>query len=208
MKRDFEIEIEEGIKDLANLKLPDPNLLDYYNRASRREIFWNSGVDDTLADISMMIIDWNREDKGKPIEDRQPIKIYISSDGGAVDPTLNFIDIVTLSKTPVYTIAMSRAYSSGGLMLLAGHKRFIFSNTTFLLHDGSMGAIGDTSKVMDRMELTQKQEKKIKEFVLDKTTLTSKMYDKNYRKDWFLASDEIIKFGFADKIITDLDEIL
>lgn len=208
MKRDFEIEIEEGIKDLANLKLPDPNLLDYYNRASRREIFWNSGVDDTLADISMMIIDWNREDKGKPIEDRQPIKIYISSDGGAVDPTLNFIDIVTLSKTPVYTIAMSRAYSSGGLMLLAGHKRFIFSNTTFLLHDGSMGAIGDTSKVMDRMELTQKQEKKIKEFVLDKTTLTSKMYDKNYRKDWFLASDEIIKFGFADKIITDLDEII
>ena len=208
MKRDFEIEIEEGIKDLANLKLPDPNLLDYYNRASRREIFWNSGVDDTLADISMMIIDWNREDKGKSIEGRQPIKIYISSDGGAVDPTLNFIDIVTLSKTPVYTIAMSRAYSSGGLMLLAGHKRFIFSNTTFLLHDGSMGAIGDTSKVMDRMELTQKQEKKIKEFVLDKTTLTSKMYDKNYRKDWFLASDEIIKFGFADKIITDLDEIL
>lgn len=208
MKRDFEIMIEEGIKDLANLKLPDPNLMDYYNRASRREIFWNSGVDDTLADISMMILDWNREDKDKPIEDRRPIKIYISSDGGAVDPTLNFVDIVTLSKTPVYTIAMSRAYSSGGLMLLAGHKRFIFSSTTFLLHDGSMGAIGDTSKVMDRMELTQKQEKRIKEFVLSKTTLSSKMYDKNYRKDWFLDSDEIIKYGFADEIITDLDEIL
>jgi ATP-dependent Clp protease protease subunit len=208
MKRDFDIIIEDEIKELANLKLPDPNLLDYYNRASRREIFWNSAVDDTLADITMMILDWNREDKGKSAEERQPIKIYISSDGGAVDPTLNFIDIVTLSKTPVYTIAMSRAYSSGGLMLLSGHKRFIFPNTTFLLHDGSMGAIGDTSKVMDRMELTQKQEKKIKEFVLDKTTLTSKMYDKNYRKDWFLASDEIIKFGFADKIITDLDEIL
>ena len=208
MKKDYEIIIEDGVQELANLKLPDPNLLDYYNRASRRQIFWNSGVDDSLADISMMIIDWNREDKGKPVEDRKPIKIYISSDGGMVDPTLNFIDIVILSKTPVYTIAMSRAYSSGGLMLLAGHKRFIFSNTTFLLHDGSMGAVGDTSKVMDRMELTQKQEKKIKEFVLDKTTLSSKVYDKNYRKDWFLASDEIIKYGFADKIITDLDEIL
>lgn len=34
-----------------------------------------------------------------------------------------------------------------------------------------------------------------------------KEYDKNYRKDWWMMSDEIIKYGIADKIITDLADI-
>ena len=91
---------------------------------------------------------------------------------------------------------------------MAGHKRYIFKDTTFLLHDGSTGAFGSVSKVVDSLEFTQKTEKRMKEFILSNTDIDEDLYDKNYRRDWFMFSDEIIKYGVADKIITDLNEIL
>lgn len=208
MYKNLDIFFGEELKELTKMNLPDPEILDFYNRMSVRQIYWNEEIYDNLINISMNIIDWNKEDKGKPIEERTPITIFINSDGGDLVATLNLIDIIRLSKTPIYTIGLGKTYSSGGLLLISGHKRFIFENTTFLLHDGSMGAGGDTGKVIDRLEFTQKQEKKVKEYVLKQTKIDSKLYDKNYRKDWFLLAEEVIKYGIADKIVTDLDEII
>ena len=117
---------------------------------------------------------------------------------------MNFIDVIKLSKTPIHTIGMGKCYSSGGLLLMAGHWRYIMPNTTLLLHDGSTGAMGDTGKVMDSFEFTKKLEEKTKQYVLDNTKISNELYDKNYRKDWFMFSDEIMKYGMADEIITDL----
>lgn len=205
---DLEILIDDNIKALSKTDLPDYYLLSFYKRLANREIFWNDDIDTDLVDFSWQILEWNREDKNTPIEDRKPIIIYINSDGGCLNSVMNFIDVIKLSKTPVITIAMGKAYSAGGLLLMAGHKRYIFKDTTFLLHDGSTGAFGSVSKVVDSLEFTQKTEKRMKEFILANTKINEDLYDKNYRRDWFMFSDEIIKYGVADKIITDLNEIL
>ena len=209
MNKNWEIFLEPAVKELAKLNLPDPDLLDYYERVQNREILWNSDVDDTLIDCSLMVIKWNKQDQGKPVEDRTPIKVMIHSDGGDLVPVLNFINVLQLSKTPIWTIGMGKTYSSGGLMLIAGTKghRYIFQDTTALIHSGSTGAMGNTDKVMDNFQFTQRQEKRVKEFVVANTSITEKLYTKNYRKDWWLMSDEIISLGVADKIITDLDEV-
>ena len=205
---DLEVLIDDDIKTLSKTDLPDYYLLSFYKRLANREIFWNCDVDTDLVDFSWQILEWNREDKDILIENRKPIIIYINSDGGCLNSTMNFIDMIKLSKTPVITIAMGKAYSAGGLLLMAGHKRYIFKDTTFLLHDGSTGAFGSVSKVVDSLEFTQKTEKRMKEFILSNTDIDEDLYDKNYRRDWFMFSDEIIKYGVADKIITDLSEIL
>ena len=83
----------------------------------------------------------------------------------------------------------------------------MFQDTTALIHSGSTGAVGNTDKVLDNFEFTQRQEKRVKDFIVANTNITEKLYTKNYRKDWWLMSDEIISLGLADKIITDLDEI-
>jgi len=210
MVKDFDVDTlyDDDIKSLAQLNLPDPSTLDYYNRLAHREIFWNAEIDESLIEISMLILKWNREDKNVEIENRIPIKIYINSDGGCVNSVFNFINIIQLSKTPVYTIGMGKCYSSGGLLLMAGHKRLIFEDTACLVHDGSTGAFGTTGKVIDSLEFTQKIEDRIKKYILKNTKITSKLYDKNYRRDWWLSAEEIVEMGIADKIITDLDEIL
>ena len=34
-----------------------------------------------------------------------------------------------------------------------------------------------------------------------------KEYDKNYRRNWWLMSNEIIKLGIADKIVTKIEDL-
>lgn len=208
--KDFDIDIFYGeeVKGLTKGVLPEPDLLDYYNNLSKRIIFWNTEIDESLVDMSMKIIQWNQEDKGKAQEDRTPIKIFINSDGGCVNSVFNFINLIKLSKTKVITIGMGKCYSSGGLLLMAGHERLIFEDTTCLIHDGSTGAFGAVGKVIDNLEFTQKLEQRVKDYILKHTTIPKNLYDKNYRRDWWMFSPEMIQFNVADRVITDIDEII
>jgi ATP-dependent Clp protease protease subunit len=207
-KIDWDVLLGEETKEVSKMNLPDPDLLDFYRRTYNREIYINTDIDEMLIDFSLKIIEWNREDKGiEDISKRKIIKVFINSDGGCVNSVMNFINVIKLSKTPVWTIAMGKAFSSGGLLLMAGHKRFIFENTEVLVHDGSTGAYGDTGKVLDSLERTKGLEERVKKYILTNTKITEKLYDKNYRRDWWLFSDKIIELSIADSIVTDLSEI-
>ena len=198
----------KDVEDLMDTVLPQPELLEFYRRLREREIVWNELICDELIDVPLYIIRWNKEDSGIPIPERKPIKIFINSDGGDVNVTLFAANIISLSKTPVITIGMGRAYSSGGLLLMAGHQRYIFEATSVLIHDGSTGIIGDTAKVIDNLEFTRKAEGVVREFILKHTSIPESLLESNYRRDWFMFSDDVIKYGIADKIVTDLNEIL
>ena len=88
MNKTFEIEVIEecGLEDIADVKLPDPTLLDYYTRRKNRCILWNDEIEDGFVEIYQDILRWNKEDidNGVKPEDAKPIKIYINSDGGSV----------------------------------------------------------------------------------------------------------------------------
>lgn len=190
--------------------LPSPTLVEYYRWLGNRTIVWNDVITDDMMDVPMYILRWNKEDNDNnvAVEDRKPIKIFINSDGGDTNITLFTAEVISLSKTPVITVGMGRAYSSGGLLLMAGQKRLIFDTTSVLIHDGSTGAIGDTGKVLDNLEFTKRMEEKVTQFILAHTNIPEKLMRENYRRDWFLFADEAIKYGIADKIITDICEIL
>ena len=206
----FELDIMSDIGDYANIKLPDPTLLDYYKRLNNREILINQGIDDGIVEWTQEIIDWNKEDKDiKDYSKRKPIKIFINSNGGSLNAIMELITICNLSKTPVYAIGMGKCYSAGGLLLMGIPKgnRYILSTTEALVHDGSTGSMGDTGKVLDDLEQTKKTEEITKHFILDHTTIPEELYDKNYRRSWWLTSDEIIKYGLADHVVKNIEEL-
>lgn len=211
MNEKLAVEFEDDFSDMEGIldtSLPDPSLLELYRRLRKREIVWNCDIDDSTIDIALYIKKWNEEDRGITAEERRPIKIFINSDGGNVDTVFHVIDMIRISKTPVYTIGMGRVYSSGGLLLMAGHKRYIFRHTSCLIHDGSSGAIGSIGKMLDNLEFTKRLEEKLKQHILESTRITEELYDQNYRRDWFMFSDEMIELGIADEIVTDIDTIL
>lgn len=205
----FDVMDESGLNDIGNIKLPDPDLLDYYTRRNDRCILWNDDIEDDFIQIYQDILRWNKEDIEKDKSEMKPIKIYINSNGGSVSAVFAIIDILLMSKTPVITIGLGKCYSSGGLLLMAGHKRLLLPNTTLLIHDGQSGSFGAIGKMLDNLEFTKELELKIKKYVLSRTTIAEEEYDKNYRRDWWIfAEDAVGKYGIADKIVTDITEII
>lgn len=209
--KDFlEFILDDDVDNMIGKNLPDPVLLDYYKRIKEREIYINTIIDEAIVDYALTIYQWNKMDKDIAIEERKPIKIFVNSDGGCLNSIMMLIDAISVSKTPVWTIGLGKAYSSGGLLLMSGNKgkRFIFPNTTVLIHDGSTGAIGNTGKVMDNLKFTEEYENRVKKHILKVTSITEKQFKANYRKDWWIFPEEAIALNIADKIVTGFEEII
>ena len=213
MKKDFEIDVLGGVGlgELSNVKLPDPTLLDYYTRREDRCILWNDEIEDGFVEIYQDILRWNKEDidNGIKPEDTKPIRVYINSDGGSVSAVFAIIDLLLMSRTRVVTIGLGKCYSSGGLLLMAGQERLLLPNCTVLIHDGQSGSYGAIGKMLDNLEFTKELEVKIKNYILSRTTTSEEEYDKNYRRDWWIFADDAVnKYHIADKIVTDITEII
>jgi ATP-dependent Clp protease protease subunit len=199
---------DEYVKTLSKTTLPDPELLDYYNRLSRREIFINCDITEELVEYSHQIIKWNIEDKDVPVESRKKIKIFINTDGGEATAANNFISVMQLSKTPCITIGMGKCYSAGALIFLAGKERYIFKNTIIMIHKGSSGIISDVNKIIDYSKFLEKDNEICKEFILQNSKIPVKKYKEVEDKDWYIFPTEAIDYGIATRIISDIDELI
>lgn len=184
----------------------------YLQDIKKRRLFLNTDVDPgSVSEIVRLILEYNRDDKDIPVENRQPIHLYIASFGGGVYSGLELIDIILTSKTPVYTINLGYAYSMSFLIMLAGHKRFASRNATFLMHDGSILAHDSNMKLQDMMEFNRKTNDRIRAFVLSKSKVTGEEYDSKDRIEWYMFADEAKEKGFVDVIIgedCDIDAVI
>lgn len=155
------------------------------------------------------ILDINRVDRDIKPEKRKPIRLYINSPGGDLVEGMALLSAIKLSKTPVYTINMGQWASMSFLIGIAGHKRFSLPNTTFLMHDGTSGAFGSTSKVQDRIEFEKRFETEvIKKHVLAHSNMKAVDYDALARVELYMLPEDALERGFIDEIVTDIDSIL
>lgn len=204
---DIEVSIE---KSLIEGGLIDE--LFYLKDLKQRKLFLNSEIDQfTIADIVKHIMQFNKEDKNVAPENRQPILLYVTSNGGEVGAGFELIDVIVNSKTPVYTINLGYQYSMGFLIGLAGHKRYASANAKFLMHDGSNFVWDSGMKAQDRMDFNRKIESRIKKYVLSRSTVTDEEYDSKLRVEWYLFADEAKEKGFVDYIIgedCDINEVI
>ncbi len=178
----------------------------------QRKIWLHDEIDiETVSGAIHNIYQYNREDADLPVEGRKPILLYIASNGGSVDAGFALIDAIQTSKTPVYTINTGYWYSMGFLIGLSGKKRFAMPNATFLMHDGSNFIWTSGSKAQDQADFNRRVEARVKQYILDHSTLTSKEYDKKQRVEWYLFADEAKEKGFIDQIIgvdCDIDTVV
>lgn len=196
-------------ENLANLQLPDPSLLMYYKNKEDRIIWIDKDIDDTLLEECKQIIRWNMEDKkaGIKAEDSVPIKIFIESYGGQLDVAFAIIDLMKMSKVPIITIGFF-AMSAACLIFMNGHMRYVVDKTVLLLHEGSSGVNG----TFNQMESSQKNYKELinmmKNNVLEHSEISTQLYNKHKKEDWYIYCDEALKLGIADKKLEDLDDIV
>ena len=192
-------------ESVANMQLPDPDLRDFYRYETDR-IFWlDANVDENTLDLVKMIIRCNREDKGKSVEDRIPIKVMINSAGGDVQIMLTIIKTMKISKTPVYTIVFSSAMSAAAEILAAGHKRYAMPGTCVMVHSGSCSYGGTMEQAESCKKYVDSLTKRATEEFVANTKIDAKTLKKKGAADWYMNEDEALEKGVVDEIIVDLD---
>lgn len=183
----------EGFGDLVNISAVVLN----------REISLSDIEDYTGSNIESLIRYWNKldDEQNTPVSKRKPIKIFIDSYGGDLTSTFTIIDSIKLSKTPVYTIVVGKAYSGGFFIAISGHKRFAYKNAGFLFHEGSTGTGNmDAGKFRNYTEFYSKKMELLKRTTLEKTKISEELYEKHKLDDWWIDTNEAIELSICDEI--------
>ena len=131
------------------------------------------------------------------------IQILLSTYGGTAYDGISLYDAIKNSKTEVDITCFGKIMSMGIVLLLASKTRRAYRNTTFMIHEGSSGAIGKISDMEDSVDEAKRlndiyfdiieSEAKIPKAKLDEIRKT--------RKDWYFTAEEALKYGLITEII-------
>lgn len=200
--------VNEGV---ANLQLPDPVLRDYYRDEEDRFFWIDSEIDQSTLELVKLIIRCNKEDKGKPVENRKPITVFIDSPGGSVEVLYAIVRAMMASKTPIRTVNYCTCFSAASEILAAGTKgyRYCMPGSMVMCHVGSMQIGGTIGNVEATKKFCDELCKKCTDMFLDNTKIDAKTWKKKTgsNSDWYLFENEALEYGIVDKIINDYDEL-
>jgi len=144
------------------------------------------------------LVNWSRQDPGCKIE------IQINSPGGSIIDGFALIDFIRGLREnghEVTMIAYGYAASMAGVLLQAADRRLMGKHALMLIHEGSLGAIGDFGKVEDRLKLMKMMHDKILALFTERAKLSAGQIRSRWeRKDWWLTAEEALKHGFVDEI--------
>lgn len=177
-----------------------------------RKIILNDNIDDgVIENVCLMIMKWNKDDKYLPEDERQPIYIYINSDGGEMIAGSQVLSSIATSTTPVITVGFGKCASMASYILAAGHERYCFENTVVLYHDGQTGYVSSSNKGKDIQKFYDNLDVRMTKFMVEHTNMTEDFLEEIKDREYYMFADEAKEKGIVDKIIgvdCDLEEIL
>lgn len=201
----FGIELPESI---ANMILPAPELVMYYRNIENRILWLDSDVTVNWLEFERQIIDWNREDRDTPVEQRKPIRLMFFSNGGDLEVNNSFVSLVKLSKTPIIGINMGIANSAGCYIFMSCHKRYAMPGSQFLIHQGSANGLSGTFlQVSAYMDDYNRKMDALHKYILENTKISVEVLEQKMKGEWFVTADEAVSLGVCDKIVEDISEL-
>lgn len=192
----------------GNLQLPSLELLQAYKDKKDRVIWLDKDISDDLFNEIRQVIQYNKEDIDIPVEERKPIRLILHSYGGSLDACFAFLDVMKISKTPVYTYNLNACMSAAALIFINGDKRFAMPKSTLLFHAGSGGAQGTYSQVVEQTENYKRLMKMLHENILEHTSIDKSYLTKQLKKEWYLYIDEQQKYHCTDEVLEDISQII
>ena len=171
---------------------------DIYSRLLKdRIIILNGEINDDSSNIvvaQLLYLDsLNNED----------ISIYINSPGGSITSGMAIYDTMNFVKSDVSTICIGMSASMAAFILACGvkGKRYILPNSEVMIHQPLGGTQGQATDIKIATDRIIKLKHRINS-ILDKQTGQSlKKITSDTERDYFMNSNEALKYGLVDKII-------
>ena len=135
---------------------------------------------------------------------KKDIKLYINSPGGSVHDGFAIYDTMQYITPDVVTIGIGLQASFGSFLLSSGAKgkRFALPNSRIMMHQPSSGTQG---KITDQ-EITLREgiflKQRLNEILAKNTGQKLSKIEKDMDRDYWMGSDEAVKYGLIDEVIT------
>ena len=141
------------------------------------------------------------------LESENPDKdifFYINSPGGSVSAGLAIYDTMQFVKPDVSTLCVGQAASMGALLLAAGEneKRFALPNSRVMIHQPMGGFSGQASDVEIHAREILYLRARLNEIFAKHTGQTVESIARDTDRDNFLSSEDAVKYGLVDKVLT------
>jgi ATP-dependent Clp endopeptidase proteolytic subunit ClpP len=146
---------------------------------------------------------WHRTDPGCDIT------LILSSPGGSVIYGMAMFDHIRYLQSQghrVTTKSLGYAASMAGILLQVGDERVMAKESWLLIHQISAGTSGSLGEIEDAVEWYKRMDERGLDIFYErsrggKQPLSRAAIKKKYeRKDWWLSSDEALKYGFCDRV--------
>jgi ATP-dependent Clp endopeptidase proteolytic subunit ClpP len=202
-KTQLEAEVQEVARDVANWDRRKWLCGDEHHRT----FHFTAPVNEKSVSTCMGALSlWDR------LDPECDMAVIFSSPGGGLVEGFALFDSITMLRRKGHRIetgAIGMAASMAGILLQAGDVRWMSRETWLLIHEASFVAAGKLSEVED----TAAWVKRVSSRILDlfavrasEKTGRSQNYVRNLikqnwkRKDWWISSDEALRYGFVDEI--------
>jgi len=173
---------------------------DIYSRLLKDRIIMLSGeVNDQVAStIVAQLLFLEAQDPDKDIY------FYINSPGGVITSGLSMYDTMNYIKPDIVTICMGQAASMGAFLLSSGTpgKRYALPNARIMIHQPSGGAQGQSTDIQIQAEEIQRLKDSLNEIMAKNCGKKAKQLEKDTERDNFMSSEEAMKYGLIDKVLT------
>lgn len=131
------------------------------------------------------------------------ISLYINSPGGSITAGMAIFDTMNFIKSDVSTICVGMAASMAAFLLATGKKgkRFILPNAEVMIHQPLGGVQGQATEIKIAAERILKLKGKLNKILAEATGKDITKIDKDTERDYFMDSNEALKYGIVDKIL-------
>lgn len=177
---------------------------DIYSRLLKeRIVFVGTEINDEVANLIIaQLLFLEAEDSKKDIY------MYINSPGGVVTAGLAIYDTMNFIKAPVSTICLGQAASMGAILLTAGEKgkRFTLPSSRIMIHQPLGGAQGQATDIEIQTKEILRMKKYLNSIIQTTTGQAIKKIEQDTDRDFFMSSEEAVKYGLVDEVITGVDQ--
>lgn len=131
------------------------------------------------------------------------INIYINSPGGSITAGMAIYDTMNYIKSDCVTIGIGLCASMAAFLLSSGTrgKRCSLNNTEIMIHEPLGGVNGQATEIKIVAEMILKIKKKLNVILSRNTKKSLSKIEKDVERDYYMDSDEALKYGIIDKII-------
>ena len=142
-------------------------------------------------------------------ESDDPINLFISSPGGHVESGDMVHDMIRFIRPTVRAIGSGWVASAGALIFIGAKKenRYCLPNTRFLLHQPSGGIGGTASEMQIQAQQIRQMRARFDKLFSAATGQSEERIRKDTMRDFWLNTDEAVKYGLLGKVINSMDEL-